>query len=125
MDIWAYIGKPTNFHRIIEGRLAGGGVPTSLRELRWLVNRQGIRSIVTIKQKPLPSEWFRSGNSSGHTSNNNIDTKIDYFHISVNDFGAPSLRELDYVVNYIRRQIDNGKLVLVHCTAGKGRTGTI
>jgi atypical dual specificity phosphatase len=118
-------GKPTNFHWITEGRLAGGGVPTSLRELRWLVKQQGIRSIVTIKEKPLPSEWSRSGNSSGHTNNNNIDTKIDYFNMSIDDYGALSLRELDYVVNYLRRQIDNGKSVLVHCTAGKGRTGVI
>jgi atypical dual specificity phosphatase len=125
---WIYghiTGKPTNFNWIIKGRLAGGGVPTSLRELSWLVKQQGIRSIVTIKEKPLPSEWFRTGSSSGNTSNNNIDTKIDYFHMSIDDYGAPSLQELDYVVNYIRRQIDNGKSVLVHCTAGKGRTGVI
>jgi atypical dual specificity phosphatase len=128
-DVYRWIrghitGKPTNFHWITEGRLAGGGVPTSLRELRWLVKQRGIRSIVTIKEKALPSEWFRSGNNSNNRDDN-IDTKIDYFHMSIDDYGAPSLRELDYVVNYIRRQIDNGKPVLVHCTAGKGRTGTI
>jgi atypical dual specificity phosphatase len=39
---------------------------------------------------------------------------------------APSsLEELDYVVNYISRQIDNGRPVMVHCSGGKGRTGTI
>jgi atypical dual specificity phosphatase len=110
-------GRPTNFNWVIEGKLAGSGVPMSLRELRWLVKQQAIRSIVTIKEKPLPSEWF-----SGRNSN---DVKIDYFHISVEDYGAPSLEELDYVVNYISRQIDNGKTVMVHCSGGKGRTGTI
>jgi len=34
---------------------------------------QGIRSIVTIKEKPLPSEWFKS-NGIG-------EGKIDYFHL--------------------------------------------
>ena len=45
--------------------------------------------------------------------------------ISVEDYGAPSLQELDYVVNYISRQLDNEKPVMVHCSGGKGRTGTI
>ena len=102
---WIYgsiTGRPTNFNWVIEGKLAGSGAPMSLRELRWLVKQQGIRSIVTIKEKPLPSEWFRSSNSKGVV-------KIDYFHISIEDYGAPSLEELDYVVTYIRRQIDNGK----------------
>lgn len=124
---WIYghiTGKPTNFNWIIKGRLAGSGVPTSLHELKWLVERQGIRSIVTIKEKPLPSEWIRSGNN-GNNRDDNIDMRIDYLHMSTDDYGAPSLRELDYVVNYISRQIDNGKPVMVHCTAGKGRTGVI
>jgi atypical dual specificity phosphatase len=74
--------------------------------------------IVTIKEKPLPSEWFKSSSS---TSNG----KIDYFHLSIEDYGSPSLKELDYVVSYIIRQIDNGRSVMVHCSGGKGRTGTI
>jgi atypical dual specificity phosphatase len=71
----------------------------------------GIESIITIKEKPL-SKWFESG-------------KIDYFHLSVEDYGARSLQELDYVVNYISRQLGNQKPVMVHCSGGKGRTGTI
>jgi atypical dual specificity phosphatase len=127
---WIYghiTGKPTNFNWVIEGKLAGSGLPTSSREIRWLAKQQGIRSIVTIKEKPLPSEWFsttgRSSSSSSSTNNNN--PKIDYFHISVEDYGAPSVEELDYVVNYITRQIDKGKPVMVHCSGGRGRTGTI
>jgi atypical dual specificity phosphatase len=71
---WIYgciIGKPTNFNWLIEGKLAGGGIPMSLREI----------------------EWF-----SGEDSNIG-DRKIDYFHVSVKDYDAPSsLEELDHVV---------------------------
>jgi atypical dual specificity phosphatase len=118
---WIYghiTGRPTNFNWVIEDKLGGCGVPTSLREIKWLAKEHRIRSIVTIKEKPLSSEWFKS--SSGIWEG-----RIDYFHLSIEDYGAPSLKELDYVVNYISRQIDNGRPVMVHCSGGKGRTGTI
>ncbi len=112
---WIYghlTGRTTNFSWVIEDKLAGSAIPTSFREILWLYRQHGIKSIVTIKEKPLPSKWFESG-------------KIDYFHLSIEDYGAPSLEELDYVVNYISRQLDNQKPVMVHCSGGKGRTGTI
>jgi atypical dual specificity phosphatase len=88
-----------------------------LREIKWLAKEHSIRSIVTIKEKPLPSEWFKSSGIG--------EGKIDYFHLSIEDYGAPSLEELDHVVTHISIQIDNGKPVMVHCSGGKGRTGTI
>ncbi len=106
-------GRPTNFSWIIERKLAGSGLPMSVSEVKWLF-KQGIRSIVTIKDKPLSSEWFITEG-----------VKIDNFHISIQDYNAPSLEELDYVVNHISQQIDKGMPVVVHCSGGKGRTGTI
>ncbi len=109
---WVYghiIGKTTNFNWVREGELAGSGLPTSFREIKWLYKQHGIRSIVTIKEEPLQSKRFES-------------KRIDYLHISTEDYGAPSLEELDYVVNYISTQINNGKPVMVHCSGGKGRT---
>jgi atypical dual specificity phosphatase len=70
----------------------------------------------------LSQEWLNYNNG---TNTHGSSTKIDYLHISVHDYGAPSLEELDYVVNYISRQIDMIKPVMVHCSGGKGRTGTI
>lgn len=112
---WLYghiTGKTNNFNWLVEGKLAGSAVPTSLREIRWLDLHHGIRSIVTIREKPLPARWFEN-------------VKIEYFYLDVRDYGAPSLEKLDYVVNYITREINRGKPVMVHCCGGKGRTGTI
>jgi atypical dual specificity phosphatase len=67
----------------------------------------------------LPSIWFT--NNIDNTNNGNI----DYLHLRVEDYGAPSIEEMDNTVDYIQHQIDNEKPVMVHCAAGKGRTGTI
>ena len=70
MNIWPY---PTNFNWVIEDKLAGCRIPTSLREIKWLAKEHGIRSITTIKEKPLSSKWFE-GSDIG-------EGKIDYFHL--------------------------------------------
>ena len=78
-------------------------------EIKWLAKEHGIRSIFTIKEKPLPSEWFNKSSSIGKG-------KIHYFHLSIEDYCAPSLKALDNAVNQTSRQIDNGKRAMVHCS---------
>ena len=103
--------RPTNFSWVVEGKLAGSGLPMTEDEFEWLVDR-GIKSIVTVREVALPSDWF-DGND------------IDYMHLQVEDFGAPTIEELDQAVDFIDQQIANGRPAMVHCAAGKGRTGAV
>jgi atypical dual specificity phosphatase len=103
--------KPTNFSWVIKDGLAGSGMPMTYSQFIWLI-RHGIEAIVTIREVPLPSKWFAN-------------KAIDYFHLKVEDYGAPSLIDIDATVNYVKEHISDGKPVMVHCAAGKGRTGTI
>lgn len=103
--------RPTNFSWVIKDKLAGSGLPVTEDEFGWLIE-QGIKSIVTVREVTLPSEWF---NGSG----------IQYKHLNVEDYGAPSVEGLDETVDYIDRQITQGRPVMVHCAAGRGRTGTV
>jgi atypical dual specificity phosphatase len=106
------ISRPTNFSWVIEDKLAGSGMPMTYSQYLWVVTH-GIKTIVTIREVPLPRQWFSDGNS------------VDYFHLRVEDYGAPSLEEMDNIVDYIQQQISYKKPVMVHCAAGRGRTGTI
>ncbi|MDQ3868561.1 MAG: dual specificity protein phosphatase 23 [Thermoproteota archaeon] len=113
------VDRPTNFSWIIEDNLAGSGMPMTYSQFSWVLV-QGIKTIVTIREVPLPSDWLDNNSNNANYSND-----IDYLHLKVEDYGAPSIEDLDYVVDYIQEKIDNNKPVMVHCAAGRGRTGTI
>lgn len=103
--------KPTNFSWVIEGKLAGCGLPVTEDEFEWVVD-QGIKSVVTVREVALPSDWFDGGD-------------IDYLHLAIEDFGAPNMEELVQAIDFIDQQISSGRPVMVHCAAGKGRTGAV
>ena len=113
-DVWRKVhgtvtGRPDKFSWLIENKLAGSGIPTSIDEVQWVI-KQGVKSIVTVREEPLDDEWIKD---------------VKYLHVMSNDMGVPEFNDLLAAVDFIHSRLTHDEPVLVHCLAGLGRTGTI
>jgi atypical dual specificity phosphatase len=121
---WIYgrlFRKPSNFSWVIPSRLAGSGLIKTHNEFEWVV-KQGIKSIVTIREIPLPRKYFES---SKKEKSEDKEIFIDYLHIKVDDHDAPDLDVLIKTIDYMDQRIEHNKPVLIHCNGGHGRTGVL
>ena len=105
----SFTNKPTFFTWVREARLAASGRPYSKGQVEWL-RANGVTAILTLTEEPLPSDWTRG---------------IETHHISLRDHAPLTTRQMKLGADYIASSLSEGKVVLVHCLAGKGRTGCV
>ncbi len=53
------------------------------------------------------------------------DSGFEHKRICVRDFTSPTFDQIDEFLSFVDARLAEGKKVLVHCYAGRGRTGTM
>jgi atypical dual specificity phosphatase len=80
-------------------------------DLAWL-HSAGIRVLVSLTEEPLPEKVLEKYGIEG-------------LHLPVEDFTPPTLEQIDRFLEEVDRARLEGFALGIHCTAGKGRTGTM
>jgi len=100
-----------NFSWIREGILAASAQPQGLQDFLAL-RAEGIGAVVTLTEAPpRMAEIEEAG--------------LKALHLPVVDFTPPTLVQVQTFVDFVNEQRRWGRGVLVHCTAGIGRSGTM
>jgi len=103
--------EPTGFAWVEDRRLAASGYPASRGQLEWLVGR-GIGAVVTLTPDPLPKDLAAG-------------LPLELAHLPMQDHQAPTVDALAAGARMVRDLLGSGKVVVVHCLAGQGRTGCV
>jgi protein-tyrosine phosphatase len=97
---------------LIPGLLAKSFIPDNGDLVAW--QKEGIESVVNLLE-PHFDDVVRQERAQG----------FKVLHSPIPDMCSPSIDQLETIVRWIDREINEGKKVLVHCFAGIGRTGTV
>jgi ABC-type sulfate/molybdate transport systems ATPase subunit/protein-tyrosine phosphatase len=106
---------PRGFVWIETGRLAATPMPglaAPIDQDLVMLKQAGVTMLITLNEQDFPDDLL-----ARHGLRN--------LHFPIADQQAPSTDETDVLLTQMRRMLDEGEVLAVHCLAGLGRTGTI
>lgn len=111
----SHMSGPRGFTWIVQDTLAACPRPGVCGDIDYdlvLLQRAGITTVISLTEEPLPQDALeRHGLKS--------------VHLPIVDGKVTSLANVDKLVVQMQEMIKNGQILVVHCLAGYGRTGTI
>lgn len=94
----------------VDAYVAGSARPFSRKAILYLKKELGVQSILSLTEDGLDA-----GLVAG----------LQYKHVPMRNHMAPTIEQLQESVQFLLSEANNKRKIVVHCAAGKGRTGTV
>jgi atypical dual specificity phosphatase len=101
--------RPMNVS-FVDDYVAGSARPFSRAAVLYLKEDLGVESILSLTEKNLDP---------------NLVQGMLYKHVAMQNHMIPTIEQLQESVQFLLSQANNKRKTVVHCAAGKGRTGTV
>jgi protein-tyrosine phosphatase len=103
----------TSIRWLIEDRLGKSDLPSEDDLLQW--KELDVHSVVNLVGEKWGTDTAIAEKKMG----------FRVLHERISDFCAPSLGQLERIISWIEDELEAGRVVVVHCLGGIGRTGTV
>ena len=112
------MSKRLNFSWVIPNLLAGSAIPTSKKDLEWLVNKQKIKTVVSLTEYKLSAriKYFEKIRK---------ELKFKYYNVPTLDGTGFYIHQFEKIIKIFNETKIKNERMLVHCEGGFGRTSTI
>ncbi len=105
-----FLSHPPNYSEVTD-KIAASGLP-SLKKHIDFIKKSGITAIVSLTEKPLDRGLLEG-------------KQLTYVHMPLKNHEPADPSTLLKIVEKIEELLSGGHRILIHCQAGRGRTGMV